>query len=63
VLLIQAVQRLGVIDKDKNAKYLTINVQIQITGLRIFTKMSSVERLFKVKIDDIFNHYPLSFFL
>jgi AcrR family transcriptional regulator len=60
VALIKEAQASGVIDASKDAQELAIHVQIQITGLRTFAKLSSDKALLSSKIDDIFCHYPFT---
>ena len=60
VVLIKEAQAQGIIDANKDAEELASHVQIQITGLRTFAKLSSNKALLHSKIDDIFSHYPFT---
>lgn len=56
--LIEESQALGEINTNKNATDLASYIQIQITGLRTFAKISNDKIKLAALIDDIFTHYP-----
>lgn len=56
--LIEEAQQQGEVDADKNASDLTSHIQIQITGLRTFAKMSRDKDKLNQMIEDIFTHHP-----
>ncbi|MEZ9820750.1 TetR/AcrR family transcriptional regulator [Shewanella sp. 10N.286.45.A1] len=56
-LIIEA-QDLGDISKDKDAKKLACHIQIQISGLRTYSRTCDGDAPLAEMIDDIFNHYP-----
>ncbi|GHE77618.1 TetR/AcrR family transcriptional regulator [Thalassotalea profundi] len=58
VKLIQEAQNLGQISQDKSAEDLANYIQVQITGLRTFAKITNDKSKLETMIDDIFTHYP-----
>ncbi len=60
VVLIREAQSQGLIDTKRDPEELASHVQIQITGLRTYAKLTSDKTLLNSKIDDIFCHHPFA---
>ncbi|MCL1051480.1 TetR/AcrR family transcriptional regulator [Shewanella abyssi] len=56
-LIIEA-QSIGEVSKDKDAKQLARHIQVQISGLRTYSRTCDDDAPLSEMIDDIFAHYP-----
>lgn len=56
--LFNAAQQQGQISQVKTAKELAQHLQIQIAGLRTFSKLNDDKPALQRLVDELFNHYP-----
>jgi TetR/AcrR family transcriptional repressor of nem operon len=56
--LVVEAQAMGEVSTDKDAKQLARHIQVQISGLRTYSRASDGDAPLAQMIDDIFAHYP-----